>query len=85
MRGGRVAGSAVPHRRKSSAQGASPRRGLALSGPKSRLVKRMARGALLAVGFTALQYFGEDLAADRRLFDARVVDRLQAPLTHYHE
>jgi len=45
----------------------------------------MARGALLAVGFTALQYFTEDSFDQRRLFDHRVVDNLQAPLTHYRE
>ena len=70
----------MPHRKKHPAPPATRRRG-----PKSRLVRRVARGALLAVGFTALQFFGEDAAAEGRLFDHRVVDSLQAPLTHYHE
>ena len=45
----------------------------------------MARGVLLAASFTALQFFTEDSADQRRLFDHRVVDNLQAPLTHYHD
>lgn len=52
---------------------------------KGRLVRRVARGALLAVSFSALQYFSEDNAESKRLFDSRVVDNLRAPLTHYHE
>lgn len=75
----------MPHRKKQPAPPATRSRGPTLAGRKARLVRRMARGALLAVGFTALQFFGEDLAAERRLFDHRVVDNLQAPLTHYHE
>jgi len=45
----------------------------------------VAKGALLAVSFTALQYFSEDTTESRRLFDRRMVDSLRAPLTHYHE
>ncbi len=52
---------------------------------KGRLVRRMARGALLAVSFSALQYFAEDTTDSKRLFDNRIVDSLRAPLTHYHE
>ncbi len=52
---------------------------------KARLVRRVAHGTLLAVGFTALQFFSDDAIESKRLFDHRVVDNLQAPLTHYHE
>ncbi len=52
---------------------------------KSRLVSRVARGALLAVSFTAMQFFTEEGFESKRLFDHRVVDNLQAPLTRYHE
>lgn len=52
---------------------------------KSRLVRRVARGALLAVSFTALQFFSEDTTESKRLFDSRTVDNLREPLTHYHE
>ena len=75
----------MPLRKKSPLQ-TSPRGSRApFARKKARLVRQVARGALLAVGFTALQYFGEDFALERRLFDHRVVDSLQAPLTHYHE
>jgi len=75
----------VPPRKKSPVQNSSHGSRAPFAGKKARLVRRVARGALLAVGFTALQYFGEDFALERRLFDHRVVDSLQAPLTHYHE
>jgi hypothetical protein len=52
---------------------------------KSRLVRRVAQGALLAVSFTAMQFFIEDTTESKRLFDSRTVDNLRAPLTHYHE
>jgi hypothetical protein len=45
----------------------------------------VARGALLAVSLSALQYFSEDTTESKRLFDSRMVDSLRAPLTHYHE
>jgi len=75
----------VPHRKKLSEPRPSRGKGGAFAAKKARLVRRVARGALFAVGLTALQYFGEDFALERRLFDHRVVDNLQAPLTHYHE
>jgi len=52
---------------------------------RRRLVRQAARGALLAVSFTAMQFFTEEATESKRLFDYRVVDNLQAPLTHYHE
>jgi hypothetical protein len=52
---------------------------------KHRFVRRVARGALLAVSFTAMQFFIEDNTEPKRLFDSRTVDNLRAPLTHYHE
>ena len=32
-----------------------------------------------------MQFFTEDVLEPKRLFDHRVVDNLQAPLTRYHE
>ena len=52
---------------------------------QAKLVRRVARGALLAVSFSALQFFSEDAMESKRLFDSRTVDNLRAPLTHYHE
>lgn len=75
----------MPHRKKSPVQISSHGSRAPFARKKARLVRQVARGALLAVGFTALQYFGEDFALERRLFDHRMVDNLQAPLTHYHE
>ena len=57
-----------------------------LSAKKSvRFVRRAARGALLAVSFTALQFFSDDAPETKRLFDYRTVDSLKAPLTRYRE
>lgn len=77
--------SAVPHRKNHPTK--TPSRGTKapFAKKKARLVRRVARGALLAVSFTALQFFSEDRTEQRRLFDHRVVDNLQAPLTHYRE
>ena len=48
-------------------------------------MRRVARGALLAVSFSALRFFVEDTADSKRLFDRGMLDNLREPLTHYHE
>ncbi len=77
--------STVQHPKNSPAK--NPARGSSapFAKKKGRLVRQVARGALLAVSFTAMQFFVEDSAEPKRLFDQRVVDNLRAPLTHYHE
>jgi len=75
----------VPQRKNNPAKTASRRSRPPFAKKKARLVRRVAKGALLAVSFTALQYFSEDTTESRRLFDRRMVDSLRAPLTHYHE
>lgn len=78
-------GPAVPHRKDHDAK-ISPRGPKAPIAKKSRrALHRAARGALLAASFTAMQFFNDEAGEPRRLFDSRVVDSLQAPLTHYHE
>ena len=76
---------AVTHRK--NHLGKSATRGSKSPFPKKRrrLVRQAAQSALLAVSFTAMQFFTEESAESKRLFDHRVVDNLQAPLTHYHE
>ena len=77
--------STVPRRKNNSAKASSRESRSPFAKKKGRLVRRVARGALLAMSFSALQYFTEDSAETKRLFDSRVVDSLRAPLTHYHE
>ena len=75
----------MPHRKNSPAKTSSKGSQAPFAKKKGRLVRRVARTALLAVSFSALQFFVEDSAESKRLFDSRVVDNLRAPLTHYHE
>ncbi len=75
----------MPHRKNNPAKISSRGSKAPFAKKKSRLVRRMARGALLAVSFSALQYFAEDTTESKRLFDNRIVDSLREPLTHYHE
>ena len=75
----------MPHRKKASDKAPGPGTGTPFAKKRSRLARRVAHGALLAVGFTAMQFFIEDGSESKRLFDSRLVDSLRAPLTHYHE
>ena len=75
----------VPHRKNNPARTSPEGSKAPFTKKKNRLVRRMAQGALLAVSFSALQYFAEDTGESKRLFDSRVVDSLREPLTHYHE
>ncbi len=60
-------------------------------GTKKRggLVRRAATGALLAASLAAAPPEADDAITDPpgkgRLFSVRVLDRLEAPLTRYHE
>jgi hypothetical protein len=49
------------------------------------LVRRVAHGALVALGISGLQLPLEETRVQKRLFDHRVVDSLQPPLTHFRE
>ena len=51
---------------------------------KAKLLRQVARGALLAVSLTAVQ-FGAEEKLEQRMFDRGLLDRLKAPLTRYHE
>jgi hypothetical protein len=75
----------VPPRKNSPAKTSARGSKAPFAKKKGRLVRRVARSALLAVSFSALQFFAEDTAESKRLFDSRVVDNLREPLTHYHE
>jgi hypothetical protein len=75
----------VPHRKNNPAKDSSRGSKAPFAKKKGRLVRRVARGALLAVSFSALQFFVEDTTESKRLFDNRMVDTLREPLTHYHE
>ena len=75
----------VPRRKNNPVKASSRGSSAPFAKKKGRLVRRVARGALLAMSFSALQYFSEDATESKRLFDSRMVDSLRAPLTHYHE
>ena len=81
----RVRLHAVTHRKNHPAKTSPRGTKVPFAKKKHRLVRRMARGALLAASFTAVQFFSEDTTESKRLFDHRVVDTLREPLTHYHE
>ncbi|MEO6873430.1 MAG: hypothetical protein ABI222_01275 [Opitutaceae bacterium] len=75
----------MPQQKNHSAIPSSPGSKAPFAKKEDQLVRRVARGALLVVSFSALQYFNDDGFESKRLFDHRVVDNLQAPLTHYHD
>jgi len=50
----------------------------------AKLLRRVTRGALLAVSLKAAQLAAEE-ATKFRMFDRQLVDRLKPPLTRYHE
>ena len=75
----------MPHRKNNPAKISARGSPAAAAKKRSRLVRRVAHGALMAVSFTAMQFFMEDSAESKRLFDSRLVDSLRAPLTRYHE
>ena len=77
--------SSVPPRKNNPVRTSSKGSRSPFAKKKARLVRRVAQGALLAVSFTAMQFFIEDSTDSKRLFDRHMVDNLRAPLTHYHE
>lgn len=54
-------------------------------GATRKLVRRVARGTLLAVGLTAVQFVSPEATTKWELFDSGLVDSLHVPLTRYHE
>ncbi len=50
-----------------------------------RLVRQLARGSVFAAGLVALQFGAGESDGRDRLFDVRMVDRLQTPLTRYRD
>jgi hypothetical protein len=50
-----------------------------------RIVSRLARSTLLAAGFAVAQLGIPEIDSRFHLFDPTLLDRLQAPITRYHE
>jgi hypothetical protein len=75
----------MPPRKHHPARNSAPGAKFSATRKSVRLVRRAARGAWLAVSFTALQFFADDAPETKRLFDHRTVDSLKAPLTRYRE
>ena len=48
-------------------------------------MRRVARNALRAMGFSKPESAGADAREHDRLFDHRIVDSLHPPLSHYRE
>lgn len=51
----------------------------------ARLVRRTTQGALIAVSLTVAQLRWEENVLGDMFFDRHLVDRLQAPITRFHE
>jgi len=49
------------------------------------LVRRTAQGALIAMSLTVAQLRWEESVLGDSFFDRHLVDRLQAPITRFHE
>lgn len=57
----------------------------AAAGKAKRIVSRLARSTLLAAGFAVAQLGIPEIDSRFHLFDPTLLDRLQAPITRYHE
>jgi len=69
-----------------AARGRSPSRRLAAAGKKGRRIARtLARGTLLAAGIAATHFSPPETDSKFHLFNPTLVDRLQAPITRYHD
>jgi hypothetical protein len=64
---------------------AKPRRAVAAAKKGRRVVSALARSTLLAAGFAVAQLGIPEIDSRFHLFDPKLVDRLQAPITRYHE
>jgi hypothetical protein len=64
---------------------AKPRRPAAAARKGRRVVGALARSTLLAAGFAFAQLGIPEIDSRFHLFDPTLVDRLQAPITRYHE
>jgi hypothetical protein len=50
-----------------------------------RIVRTLAKSTLLAAGFAVTHLGVAEVDSRYKLFDRTLVDRLQAPMTRYHE
>jgi hypothetical protein len=55
------------------------------AGKGKRIVSTLARSTLLAAGFAMAQLGIPEIDSRFHLFDPTLIDRLQAPITRYHE
>jgi hypothetical protein len=62
---------------------AKPRRSAAAAG--RRIVRTLAQSTLLAAGIAVTHLGVAEIDSRFRVFDRTLVDRLQAPITRYHE
>jgi hypothetical protein len=64
---------------------ARPRRAVVAAKKGRRVVSALARSTLLAAGFAVAQLGIPEIDSRFHLFNPTLVDRLQAPITRYHE
>jgi hypothetical protein len=64
---------------------ARSRRPVAAANKGRRIVSAFARSTLLAAGFAVAQLGIPEIDSRFHLFDPTLLDRLQAPITRYHE
>ncbi len=76
----------APHSENSQARARAPSRRLIAAGSKgSRIARKLAQSTLLAAGIAATQFTIPEIDPRYPVFDPTLVDRLQAPVTRYHE
>jgi hypothetical protein len=64
---------------------ARPRRLASVAVKGRRIVRTLATSTLLAAGIAVSQLGAAEVDPRFQLFDRNLVDRLQAPITRYHE
>jgi hypothetical protein len=64
---------------------ARPRRTSAAVRTGRRIVSTLAKSTLLAAGIAVTHLGVAEMDSRFKLFDGKLVDRLQAPITRYHE
>jgi len=54
-------------------------------GPARRLVRRIAQSTLLTAGLAATQFSIPEIDPRFQVFSPKLIDKLQAPISRYHE
>ena len=80
-------GSSMQHKAEKSAapDRASPKRRASAATKGRRVVRSLAHATLLAAGIAAVRFATPEMDPRYEIFDRTLVDRLEPPITRYHE